>query len=557
MTKKIICLLIAMIMVLGMFAGCSNEEEEVTPGEETADTESSRRVAMTLSLWLPTDESTTEEAKALVEEAINKITQAKYNTAIELHLISRDEYKSVIDEKIEEVKKANADKKAAEDKRRKELKKKGQKVEETEAPVIEPDETIVDDLGVVLTAYPEIEKTQLDIFFVSGAENYSNYAYSNAVLSLDGELSGNSKVLKSYVHPTFFKAIYDFGTFAVPNNNPAGQYQYLLINKELVDTYDYSISDLSSLMRCENFIIDIGNQKLDNVIPFLGPVDASGIQYWSPDGTIGSEWSLLASQLSAESEYLDEAPPALLLDNQMYTNTLKFVKKIDELGYMGDGTLKEGQKFAVGVITGDASTIAEYEDEYYVSVYASPIFDTEDVYGGMFSVSTYTKNISRSMEIITCINTDKELRTILQYGVEGVHWAYEDSDTKDTIKIISDDYGMRLNETGNVFMTYPGEGISMDYWKPLLTQNNDAGSSPYMKLSSFTTEENEDLLKELAKLNAEYKAKLDALTSENFNAGIKELKNELLYNEIIVDLLDEENEDSLLSYYNKWQKENY
>jgi len=149
------------------------------------------------------------------------------------------------------------------------------------------------------------------------------------------------------------------------------------------------------------------------------------------------------------------------------------------------------------------------------------------------------------------------LRTILQYGVEGVHWAYEDSDTKDTIKIISDDYGMRLNETGNVFMTYPGEGISMDYWNPLLTQNNDAGSSPYMKLSSFTTEENEDLLKELAKLNAEYKAKLDALTSENFNAGIKELKNELLYNEIIVDLLDEENEDSLLSYYNKWQKENY
>lgn len=556
MTKKIICLLLAMIMVLGMFAGCKQTEDDPV-GDETADTQDSKRVAMTLSLWIPTDDTTTEEAKELVEEAFNKITQAKYNTAVELNLIARSDYQKVIDEKLAEVKQAAADKKAAEDKRRKELKNKGQKVEETEAPAEVPEETVIDDLGIAITAYPQVEKTQLDIFFVSGAENYSKYAYSNMAIALDGELSGTSKVLKTYIHPTFFKAIYDFGTFAVPNNNPAGQYQYLLINKELVDTYDYNISDLSSLMRCENFIIDIGNQNLENVIPFLGPVDASGMMYWGADGTIGSEWSLLASQVSVETEYFDEAPPALLLDNQMYTNTLKFVKKIDELGYMGDGTLKDGQKFAVGVIAGNAQTIAEYQDDYYVSVYASPIFDAEDVYAGMFAVSAYTKNASRAMEIITCINTDKELRTILQYGVEGVHWAYEDDDTKETIKIISDEYGMELQETGNVFMTYPGEGISMDYWTPFLTQNNDAGSSPYMKLKSFVTDENEELLAELAKLNAEYKAKLDALTSENFNAGLKEIKNELLYNETLVDLLDEENEDSLLSYYNKWQKENY
>lgn len=556
--KKLICLILAMIMVLAMFAGCSNKDDEtVDPEAEVADTESSKRVPMTLSLWLPTDDSTTEEAKELVEEAINKITQAKYDTAIELHLIPRSEYKETIDKKLADVKKAVADKKAAEDARRKALKNKGQKVEETEAPETEPLETIVNDLGITIQTYPSVANTQLDIFFISGVENYSHYAYNNIALGLDGELSGTSKVLKTYIHPTFFKVIYDYGTFAIPNNNPAGEYQYLLINKELVDTYDYNISDLSSLMRCEDFIIDIGNQNLDNVVPFLGPVDASGIVYWGADGQLNSGWSLLASQLTGESDFSEALPPSLLLDNQMYTNTLKLMKTIEEHGYMGDGTLKEGQKFAVGVIKGNPQSVLEYQDEYYVSTFANPIFNEEDVYGGMFAVSAYTKNSSRAMEIITCINTNKELRTILQYGVEGIHWDYEDRDTKDTIKIISDEYGMKLEETGNVYMTYPAEGVSMDYWTPFLTQNNDAGSSPYMKLKTFATEENEELLAALAKLNAEYKAKIDALTSENFNAGIRDIKNELLYNETLVDLLDEENEDSLVSYYLDWQSENY
>jgi len=174
-------------------------------------------------------------------------------------------------------------------------------------------------------------------------------------------------------------------------------------------------------------------------------------------------------------------------------------------------------------------------------------------------VSEYSKDVSRSMEIITCINTDKELRTVLQYGVEGIHWEYDDPDTKETISIISDDYKMELSETGNVFMTYPGEGISMEYWDKYLIQNQEAVSSPYIKMPNYFSEENGnlDLLEEYEALCEEYKERILNVSSENFNAEIKEILAELQSNEVIQKLLDEEDDDSLISYYTKWQQGAY
>ena len=520
-------------------------------------TQESARTPMTLSLWLPTDSNTTEEAIAAVSEAINKITQAKYNTAIELHLISRDKYQETIDAKLQDVKTANEEKAAAEEQRRRELRAQKQSggttadTEETEPAI----ETTINEYGIHVTTYPTVPDTQLDIFLVQGYDNYTNYAYSDLIQPIDTELSGSSKVIGSYVYPTFIKAIYDFGTFGVPNNHPAGKYQYLLINKELVDTYDWNIRELSSLLRSKNFIIDIGNQHLEDVVPLLGPVDASGMVYFSDH--VGAEWSLVCAQVNDTTTYKDQVIPTSLLDTNSYLNTLKMIKELESYGYVGDGTLKEGQRFAMGVIEGDEESIKEYEDEYYVSVYSKPMFTEDDIYGSMLSVCEYSKNVTRSMEIITCINTDPELRTILQYGVEGVHWDYEDPDTKDTIKIISNDYSMDLYETGNVFMTYAGEGKTMDYWEEFKAHNRDTISDPFMKMPSYVNDNNREDIEELLRLNEEYKARIDAITYENFNAEIKQIRAELAENEAFMRLIDEENEDSIVFQYVDWQETTY
>lgn len=559
MNKKILAAFLATLMLLSALVGCNSKigDEEVGA---TADVDSVARVSMTLSLWLPTDEDTTEEAITLVEEAINFYTRAKFDTAIELNAIPRDEYQEKVDARLAEIEKTIADEKAAADKKKQELKdNKTEDKTESESDESEA-ETIVNDLGITISEYPEVGSKQFDIFLVQGYDKYMEYIDNNILYQLDDQLSSNSKILKQYIYPTFLSIANIDGTFAIPNNHPVGEYQYLLVNKELVDTYDYNPSDLIVFTKCEEFIKDMAFQNLDNVVPLLGPVTPANMVYWGADE---SGWSIIASQITNTMTYSTLNSPKNLITMNPYINSELLMKNLTELGLVGDGTLKEGEKFAVGVISGNEKTIAEYEDEYYINIYSKPMFDEEDIFGAMFGVSTYTKSLSRSMEIITYLNTSSDIRTILQYGVEGVHWVYEDEEEDDenkkTIRIISDDYKMNLVETGNVYMTYPGEGLPKSDWEYAKQQNLDSISNPYLRFPGYINEANEPLLEELQKLSKDIKARLDACPAADYKALVADLKKELKENEVLNKLLDTGANftDSFVCIYSDWHAETY
>ncbi|MBR4186420.1 MAG: hypothetical protein IKQ87_11665 [Clostridia bacterium] len=560
--KKLISLALAAILLLGVFAGCKrvNMDEDV----EAADTEATSRIAQTLTLWLPTDGATEEDEEA-VSAAINRLTQAKYDTAIELKLIPRDQYADAVDARLTEITTKIEEEEAAAEQRRKELKElKAQGIEVAEEPEEEEEtkpeeeETIVNELGITITKYPEVGEKQFDIFLVTSYKQYMDYIENEMIQQLDGELSGTSKLMKTYIYPTYLELANVQGTYAIPNNHPVGEYQYLLVNKELVDQYDYDPDSLSSVLKCQAFIEDIGNQHLDGVIPLLGEVEAANMHYFGINED-KNEWSIIGNQVTNSMMYSSPCIPKSVFSTNVYINTVGMMKKLKELGYVGDGTLKEGQKFAVGVISGDPSVKAQYEDEYYVRTYAKPMMKEEDVFGAMFAVSSYSKSLARSMEIITYLNTSTDLRTVLQYGAQGVHWDYTSEDDHDTIKILKDSYKMRLTDTGNVYMTYPGPGRPMSDWDAGKQMNLDMISDPFMKFPGVLTENNEDLLKQLAEVSKEYKARLDALPSEGYEDAITEIKKEIKNDEFLKGLLDNsgENPNSILQFYNDWHDENY
>ena len=562
MNKKLTTLLLAMMLALGSFTGCSSQatEEDV---EATADTEEAARISMTLSLWLPTSKNTTEEAIELAEAQINRLTQAKFDTAIELKAIPEADYQKTIDGELDRIAAAIlAEEEEAERKRKelKELKAQGIEVEtepETEEGETEPveEETIVNELGISVIKYPEVGANQLDIFLVQGYDNYLRYIENEQIQQLDGELSGTSKILKTYIYPTYLNLANVSGTYAIPNNHPVGEYEYLLVNKELVEQYDYNPKDLTTLVKCTDFIKDIASQNLEGVTPLLGEVGYKNIVFWGEDP---SEFSLISSLLSNSSAYNVKALPKSTFTQNAYVNTLGMMKELAELGYIGDGKVDEGEKFAVGVVAGDGSVAAQYEDEYYVNIHTKPMMTEDDVYGSMFAVSSYSKSLSRSMEIITYLNTSSDIRTILQYGAQGVHWDYEDEDTKETINILSDDYQMDIVNTGNVYMTYPGEGLPMSHWDYAKQQNLDSTSDPFMKFEGAITDANKAQMDELAALSKQYKDRIDALTYAEWETEISAIKKELKDNELIKSLLDgEENENSIATIYNDWYAENY
>ena len=567
MFKKIVSIVLATVLALGMLSACGQTNEEVDV--EAADTEATSRVAMTLTLWLPTENCTAEAAEA-VSAALNRLTQAKYDTALDIKFIPRNEYADAINGRLDEIRSIEeAEEEAAEAYRKwvKEQKAMGITVEETEEETEETlpleDETIVNELGITITKYPEVGQKQFDIFLVTSYDQYMDYIDNEYIQQLDGELSGSSKLLKTYIYPTFLALANVSGTYGIPNNHPVGEYQYLLVNKELVDKYDYDPESLSSVLKCGEFIKDIGNQvkkgDLQDVVPLLGEVEAANMHYFGINED-KQEWSMIANQITNSMSYQSPCIPKSIFSTNVYINTVGLMKELKELGYVGDGTLKDGQKFAVGVVSGDPNVAAQYEDEYYVKTYAKPMMVEEDVFGAMFAVSTWSKSLARSMEIITYLNTSSDIRTILQYGVQGVHWDYTSEENHDTIKILSKDYKMRITDTGNVYMTYPGPGRPMSDWDAGKQMNLDMISSPFIKFPGVVTEENKQYLEELAELSKDYKARMEACPFAEWDDFVTEIKKEIKGNELISkNLLDNSGEvsTSILGFYNDWHDENY
>lgn len=561
MKNRLVSFVLALLMVLPMaLAGCSNTNtDEAT--DDSSSTTSGTRATMTLTLWLPTDEDTTEEAIEAVKTAINEVTKAKFKTNIDLRLIPSGEYEAAVDERITYIENAIAAEEAAAKAKREEAKKLKEQgittestAEETESTETE-EETIKNELGMTELKYPGVGDQQFDIFLIRGYDNYKALCERDALSILDDELNGASKLMKTYIYPTFLDlAKYNGSTYAIPNNHVVGEYTFLAINKDLVDKYYYDIDNLSSLLKCKDFILDMAKSE-PSIPAFVGTPFTVGMRYWSSNG---SDFSVLASQITNTSSYNTKTLPKNIFSIKAFTDTYIFTRELEAAGVISNKSPEDVDKFAVGLIKGGAEIYEEYGDEYYLSIYEKPRFEDEDIYGAMFAVSAYTKNLSRSMEIINYINTDPTLRTILQYGVEGVHYSY-DEETK-TIAKLSDDYKMNLVETGNVYMTYPDYGVPMSYWSLGKTQNQETCISPFIKFTKdlYYTDTNKADFAALDTYSADVFNRLKATPVEALADTITALKEEVNANAAFMKMTDTETSETSLAYiYSDWYETNY
>ncbi len=535
MKKKLVCILLCAVMLVGciMSTGCSiaggNTISSDTTGSEEAEVS---RTSITLSLWVPTNENTTEEALYMVEEAINRVTQTEFDTAIKLYGIPDSEYEKVMRERIETIETRIEKEEQDAIKLRQEQIEAAQKGETLAAQTTEYINPNMDgDYSLVVrgaTGYTNIERNQLDIFLIRGEEDYKYYAENFYIKDLNEELSGSSKVLRNYIYPDFFTAAtLDGSIYGVPNNHAVGEYTYFLVNKDIVEKEYLDPARLTSLADCESLIEDIAEYhpeiEKNNIV--YGEYSPSYYQYWSGNGGGDAEFSVLASRVLYSSK-----PENVTFDNifsyNNFTSNYYLYKLFKEKGYVNtSATVPEN--FGVGYITCTADEIAKYADDYHINVFKRPEGEKEDYLQSMFAVCEFTKSTSRAMEIITLLNTDTELRTILQYGAEGTHWKYDEENADIIVPIVHDDpiytYKMDLFDTGNVYMTYPDYKVDLTYWDSAKNQNIDS-YLPTTYSFDYVNEFNQDNFKKLDALSAAIFKEMQSCTAEEFKANIASWK---------------------------------
>ena len=116
MKKRLLALMLALVTVAALFAGCgSSGKTPAETGDETV-AETATRAAVSINMWVVTDEKTTDEAKEQVEKALNEITKKRFTTYVDLMFFTKDEYAKALTDRFEAIE--NKVKEAEEEKKR-------------------------------------------------------------------------------------------------------------------------------------------------------------------------------------------------------------------------------------------------------------------------------------------------------------------------------------------------------------------------------------------------------------------------------------------------------
>ena len=537
MKKRLLCLALCVLMIAGacIFTGCSSSAED-----DTADNiaKENSRSTKTLNMYLMTEDKTDPEAAAAVEEAINKITKSKFKTKINITFLTESEYYSKLEAtftaKAEEAEQAEAAAKAlkkyvkehkaeygnegAKEKFYEEYPEYLKYAETTTDPTAEttPEETVYNkDTGLLELKYPESDPNVVDIFYLSGYDRYLEYIENEWVARVDDELTSGSKKLKDYISNVFMDAMkIDGATYAVPNNRTIGSYTYMLVNKELLAKYYYDISSITTLNDCSEFLSDIARFEPD-VVPIDGAPDLYNVLYWDIDpetleistdtfNIIGTTYSANAS-LGTQVQFT-----SLFASKKTYRDQLLSNMKYQELGYFRSDVAVDA-KCAIKIVEGGAELEKQYGEDYHMVVLETPRANSDILYGSMMAVGGYSNDVTRAMEIITYINTNAELRNLIQYGIENVNYTLTEEGQVEYTGTNS--YWMDINKTGNSFIAYTLAGTDPELWKYGMKQNSDATVDLILGFSLKDSKVDKAAIAKMRTLSVSVKARLDACTT--------------------------------------------
>lgn len=524
MSKKLVSLLLCIVMLLSfVMASCTSSAPQ--EGEEETEQEAVR-YPMTLVWALVCDEIPPEETQTSVEKAVNKITESKFMTHIELEFYETSEYETKVEERLLLCQKETEKQKEAERAWKKfaranrviknedgstlrveterlyemfwesypEYEKyvqpevtTGEDYTQTEA------ETELNEWGIGVLAYPDALDYQIDIVYVSGYDNYIRYIDNEWLAVLDGNISEKSKILTDKIFSAFLTAAQTVsGTYAIPNNNTVGDYTYMLIHKELAEKYFYIPENITGLTTslCQNFLEDVYTTESEEFVPLLdneATKKPQNVQFWNLNYTADEKGNITAQSFSNIYSVLGSTYSKtvtqkrettcvyqcmLLLEDSGYTSQLKTLKQYECAGYYGKGA-EETRPFAAGIVVGDAADlIPQYSEDYHMVVIDYPRGSESDLFQHMWGVTSYCADVNRAMEIVTYLNSNADFRNLIQYGEEGINYKI-DGETGMLVRL-NRDYMMDINKTGNVFLAYPEEGMSPNAWDYGKIQNRDA-----------------------------------------------------------------------------------
>ncbi len=453
MKKRIVALLMCIAIVCCSFVSCADTEYEelirVIKGGETRST----NPEVTLTLYCVCDYAT-PEAVSEVQDALNAITVKKFNTKIQLFLFTEDEYSKIVYAKAQE--KINSYITSLDDEDR---------AKYTNVDFASSGVEVAKDFSsnpslagagfdIFLMFTPSLDSVIYDSDKYTGEQSAKMADDATKMFSLLYEScvlqdltnyfkSGYSKITASG-YDVFQKAvtqkdsfnIYTDGAkqyaYAVPNNYLLGEYQYLIINTDVVKDY----TQYEKLTQ----------ERLD----------------WLTEDLIADK---KAGKISVDNVYVEYSSYTEYEESMETFAVAKVTGPLSIPSLINNPALK--------VVQFGKSTGLNYNN------CRESMWGISRAYDSSFAASGISESdrIYRCLDIIDLLVNDEDFRNTLQYGVKGTHYSLGNDGTA---QASSNDYKMDYKYTGNLFTLYPSDTMSADIkklsadkWQLAKDQNTD------------------------------------------------------------------------------------
>lgn len=330
--------------------------------------------------------------------------------------------------------------------------------------------------------------SQVDIVF---AYEYVNMARKGAWLPLTEYLEGDYRLLYDTVDPLLWQGarLSDGEIYGVPTNKETSVQENWMYPLELVEKYDIDIEHYTTLESLAPLFEQIANKEPEYLVMEL---DTSSHDFFAIYGYEELLHFKLPLSVNIYNEPLEvvnlfETPEAESILNTLREYYLK--------GYINqDAALRQNQDLEHGAKTfWKQASGSIYSDNVWskdrgYEVISRPVTPLVVVNKGtrdaVMSLTRDTRYPEEGMTFLTLLNTDPELRNLMNYGVEGVHYTLTD---EQQVRRLNERYRGVQYTQGNWFILHTLEGDSPNQWELLEKRNKEAKQSPLLGFTPDVT----------------------------------------------------------------------
>ena len=335
---------------------------------------------------------------------------------------------------------------------------------------------------------------KFDIAF-AWTENYLSNALAGNWLDLTPYMDGALADTYQAVNEKFWKGAAVNGCiYGIPTNKELAVPMYFLYDRELVEKYKIDISRYHTLESLEPLLQTIAQEEPDYIPLFLSSshinlASMGGYEYVAYTGiplVIRTDDASAEVVNFFETEYCEKLLTTL---HEYYTK-----------GYINeDASMRtafsrfQGEKVFLRLASGGPDSDVSFSSSFGYPILAEQVCDSvvtsESALGGIMAVNARTEHPEECAVFLNAVNTDPEIRNLLNYGVEGLHYRLNEDGQ---VEYLTEDYRGVTYTQGNWFILRTVAGENPDKWRLYQEFNDNAVESPILgfipDLSAFSVE---------------------------------------------------------------------